>query len=122
MVQAVGLPRLARERLRGVVAEFLAPHGLAPEDIGFWMLNPRSPQILDAVGESLRLDEAALAPSWSAWEANGNVISATVFFILDELRRSARPRAGSLGMMLSLGAGVTCEMALLRWRDFASDR
>ena len=118
MVQAVGLPRLARERLYGAVGEFLAPHGLAPEDVAFWMVNPRSPQILEAIGDALRLDEAALAPSWAAWERNGNTISATIFFILDELRRSAPPVDGSPGLMLSFGAGVTCEMALLRWHDF----
>jgi alkylresorcinol/alkylpyrone synthase len=117
MLPAVGLPRLARERLHGTVGDFLARYGLAPRDLAFWVVNPRSPKILDAVGEALELSDADLAPSWSAWERYGSTISATVFFILDELRRSAPPADGSLGLMLSLGAGVTCEMALLRWHD-----
>ncbi|HZR81846.1 MAG TPA: 3-oxoacyl-[acyl-carrier-protein] synthase III C-terminal domain-containing protein [Candidatus Binatia bacterium] len=116
MVSAVGLPRVARARLRPSVAEFLAPLGLALEDISLWAINPRSPQILEAIGDALDLSADDLAPSWTAWSRYGNTISATVYFILDTLRTEVRPPAGALGILLSFGAGVTCEMALVRWR------
>jgi alkylresorcinol/alkylpyrone synthase len=106
--------------LASTVAEFLGEHGLARRDVSFWIANPRSPQILDAIGESLDLSQRELEPSWSAWERSGNTISATIFFILEELRRSAPPSDGDLGLMLSFGAGVTCEMVLLRWHEIGS--
>ena len=93
---------------------FLHDHGIAPGDIGFWVVHPGGPRILEAVSESLGLDDEALAPSWAAWERHGNVSSATVFFILRQLRALAPPPAGTLGVMVAFGPGVTCEMVLLR--------
>jgi len=71
--------------------------------------------VLDAVSESLELNEAALQPSWRVWERCGNLSSATAFFILEELQASAPPSDGAHGLMLAIGPGLTCEMILLRW-------
>jgi alkylresorcinol/alkylpyrone synthase len=114
MIEAIGLPRLARRRLNDLVTEFLAPYELTPEAVAFWVINPRSPRILEAMRDALHLGDDALAPTWAAWKSFGNTISATVLFVADALR-ARRPSHGSLGLMLSFGAGVTCEMALVRW-------
>jgi predicted naringenin-chalcone synthase len=42
------------------------------------------------------------------------MLSSSVFFILRALQETAPPPRDSLGVMLALGAGVTCEMALVR--------
>lgn len=117
LVPALALPGLARRQLASIVGEFLGEHGLTRRDVSFWIANPRSPQILEAIGESLDLSQSTLGPSWSAWERSGNTISATIFFILEELCRLTPPSDGDLGLMLSFGAGVTCEMVLLRWHE-----
>lgn len=109
-----GLPGLVRRWLPLAMREFLEPHGLRPEDISFWVVHPRVPQMLDAVRESLKLDEEALKPSRAIWERCGNTVSSSVFFILREIHESAPPPPGELGVMLAVGAGVTCEMVLLR--------
>ncbi len=109
-----GLPRLVRSDLRVKVSSFLDSNGLRIGDISFWVVHPRGPQILEAVGETLHLDDQALAASWAVWEGCGNMVSSSVFFVLRELQRSVPPRDGDLGVMLALGAGVTCEMMLLR--------
>jgi alkylresorcinol/alkylpyrone synthase len=45
----------------------------------------------------------------------GNMSSATVLFVLDEVLRSGRPRPGDWGLMIALGPGFAAEGALLRW-------
>ncbi len=109
-----GLARLVRSHLRAKVGSFLDSRGLRFEDISFWVVHPRGPQILEAVSEALQLDDQALAASWAVWERYGNMISSSVFFVLCELQQSVPPRDGDFGVMLALGAGVTCEMVLLR--------
>ncbi len=52
--------------------------------------------------------------SWAVWERCGNTISSAVFFILQHLQEVDPPADGDLGVMLAVGAGVSCEMVLLR--------
>ena len=122
LVLSPRLPRLIERRLRAVVDEFLHAHAVALEDVEFWIVHPGGPKILDAVASGLQLPDRLLAPTWETWEEAGNLSSATVFFVLEHLRRSAPPRAGSLGLMLAFGPGVTCEMVLLRSGGWLSRR
>jgi alkylresorcinol/alkylpyrone synthase len=108
------LPGLVREHVRETVTAFLSSCDVSLRDVGFWVVHPGGPKILQAVGEGLGLDEGALQPSWRVWSRCGNVSSATVFFILREIAASATPPPGALGVMLAFGPGLTCEMALLR--------
>jgi len=108
------LPDLVRARLRETVVAFLERNGLSLGEVGFWIVHPGGPKILDAAADALGLSEEALRPAWEVWERCGNLSSATVFFILRELQRSAAPRAGTPGVMMAFGPGVTCEMVLLR--------
>jgi alkylresorcinol/alkylpyrone synthase len=45
----------------------------------------------------------------------GNMSSATVVFVLDDLLRSGEPVPGDWGLMIALGPGFAAEGALLRW-------
>jgi predicted naringenin-chalcone synthase len=93
---------------------FLAGSNRTRSEIAFWAIQPRSPELLDAAAASLDLPESALAASRAVWRRRGNMISASLFHVLDELRTAAPPAAGQLGMMISFGAGFGCEMVLLR--------
>ena len=113
-VLSPALPELVHARLRQTVVGFLERNGLGLSDVGFWIVHPGGPKILDAAADALGLSDEALRPTWDVWEQCGNLSSATVFFILRELQRSAPPREGTLGVMMAFGPGVTCEMMLLR--------
>jgi alkylresorcinol/alkylpyrone synthase len=110
------LPSCFRAHLRAGVEAFLGARGLRVSDLCFYVVHPGGPRVLDAVAESLGLCDPLLRPSWEVWECYGNLSSTTVFFILQELQRSALPKDGELGLMLAVGPGLTCEMVLLRWR------
>lgn len=115
-VLARDLPNRFRVHLRAAAEAFLRAQGLARSDVRFYVIHPGGPKVLNAVAESLQLSDAAVQPSWRVWERYGNLSSATVFFILEELDLSVRPNDGELGLMLAVGPGLTCEMALLCWR------
>lgn len=114
LVLSAHLPRLIQSRLGALVDAFLTRYGVAREDLGFWVVHPGGPRIIEAVAESLRLSTRDLAPTWDVWQACGNVSSATVFFILRHIAETTPPSPGALGLMLAFGPGVSCELVLLR--------
>jgi len=108
------LASILRRELGREIDRFLARHALGRGEIAFWVVHPRSPELLDAAAASLGLADSALDASRAVWRRNGNMISAAVFHVLDELRASAPPAEGALGMVIAFGAGFACEMVLLR--------
>jgi alkylresorcinol/alkylpyrone synthase len=109
-----GVAHFIRGFLPGSVRSFLDQHRLTHGDISFWVVHPRSPQVLSAARDALELEDSALQPSWAVWRRCGNLISASMFFILGQLRELRNTSRGDLGLMVAVGAGMTCEMALLR--------
>ncbi len=68
-----------------------------------------------AGGALMGLDESAVAHSRHVLRHFGNMSSATVLFVLDEVLRRGRPESGDWGLMIALGPGFAAEGALLRW-------
>jgi alkylresorcinol/alkylpyrone synthase len=63
----------------------------------------------------LGLTPQQLAPSWTILKDYGNMSSATVLFVLDEMMRNARPQPGELGTIVAFGPGVSGEILLAKW-------
>ena len=103
-----------RRELGEVVDRFLARRRIARQDIAFWVIHPRNPELLEAAAMSLGVADDELTASYAVWRRSGNVISAAVFHVLRELSASTPPQDGALGMMIAYGAGFGCEMVLLR--------
>jgi alkylresorcinol/alkylpyrone synthase len=114
LVLSPRLPEVLGEVVAPAVDAFLAESGLERRDLAFWAIHPGGPRILDAIGDALDLDDDALAPVWRAWSRNGNVVSATIFFILREIAATVAPPPGSLGLALAVGPGLSLELLLLR--------
>jgi alkylresorcinol/alkylpyrone synthase len=45
----------------------------------------------------------------------GNLSSASVLVVLEELQTNQRPAPGTYGLMLAMGPGFCSELLLLRW-------
>jgi predicted naringenin-chalcone synthase len=95
-------------RSANVNAEILGPY--TTDDISLWGVHPGGRTILDAVERGLALPPDALAASRSVLERFGNMSSATVMFVLEELMRQAQP--GERGCAMSFGPGLTAETML----------
>ncbi len=113
-VLSSALASVVRTRLRATVQDFLAANALDLRDVGFWVVHPGGPKILESVADALDLTDDQLGASWRVWERHGNLSSATVFFILRELQATSPPPTGALGVMMAFGPGVTCELVLFR--------
>ena len=115
IVLTAGLSDVIERELAAVVTSFLATHGLTVDDIGTWMTHPGGPKVIDAVQHSLKLPDSAMAVSRRSLADVGNLSSASVLHVMEMTRALCAPPAGSYGMMIGLGPGVSVELILLRW-------
>lgn len=86
--------------------------GVDPGGIDLWAVHPGGRSILDAVAHGFDLPEAALSTSRSILRNNGNMSSATVMFVLEEML--ATRVAGQRGCAMAFGPGLSAETMRFR--------
>ena len=104
------LPAVIEERLESFVSAWLDENGYAAQDISHWAVHPGGPRILSAVERGLALESDMLSTSRAVLSEFGNMSSATLLFILKQMR--VRRLEGPV-VMLGFGPGVFAEAALL---------
>jgi alkylresorcinol/alkylpyrone synthase len=109
------VPNLVRQRLGGDVDAFLAEMGCARGHIGSWVLHTGGPKVLEATQAALGLEKGQLAASWDCLRKTGNLSSASVLVVLEEVMKRRRPEPGTLGLLAAMGPGFCSELVLLRW-------
>ncbi len=109
------VPDLVRKNLARDVDDFLAERGLARADIGSWVLHTGGPKILEATAEALGLNNGELDVSWQCLRRTGNLSSASVLVVLEEVMKNRRPAPGTLGLLAAMGPGFCSELLLLQW-------
>ena len=107
-------PFVRREVASGV-DKFLAAQGLKRSDITRWVMHPGGRRIIEVMAERLGLDKSDLAPTEAVLSEHGNMSSVTVLFVLDEILRRERPRAGERGLLGAFGPGFGAEFALVEF-------
>jgi alkylresorcinol/alkylpyrone synthase len=68
------------------------------------------------MSERLGLTPQDLAATEDVLSEHGNMSSVTVLFVLDQILRCQRPRAGERGVLGAFGPGFGAELALLEFR------
>ena len=109
MTLAASVPDLIGAHLARWLEQWLGQHGLGFGDVASWAVHPGGPRILSAVGDALGLTNSALEVSRDVLAEYGNMSSATVLFILDELRRRDAPGPC---VALAFGPGLVVEAVL----------
>ncbi len=109
------IPALLAANLEAFVDRLLARNHLQRADIASWAVHPGSAKILSNTAQRLGLPAHALDGSFSILNDFGNMSSPTILFILEQVAREKRLRAGDYGVLLAFGPGLTLEGALLRW-------
>jgi predicted naringenin-chalcone synthase len=84
--------------------------GKTPASIDLWAVHPGGRSILDSVEKSMDLPVDALADSRSVLARCGNMSSATVMFVLQQIME--RAQSGQQGCAMSFGPGLTAETML----------
>ncbi len=109
------IPDLVRKNLARDLDNFLAERGLTRADIGNWALHTGGPKILEATAEALDLKNGELEVSWQCLRRTGNLSSASVLVVLEEVMKNRRPEPGTLGLLAAMGPGFCSEFVLLEW-------
>ncbi len=120
VVLSADVPAVVLEHAGADVDGFLGDHELRREDIAAWISHPGGPKVLQAMQEALGLPETAFAASWRELREVGNLSSASVLMVLEDVMAQPPPQ-GSHGLLIAMGPGFCSEMVLLRWdRDRVS--
>ncbi len=109
------VPKIIREHLPEDVDRFLAKHDLQRSDIGSWIMHTGGPKVLEAMSGSLGLPDAACEASWECLRRVGNLSSASVLLVLEDVMLHKRPQPGTWGVLAALGPGFCSQLLLLRW-------
>ena len=109
------VPVLIREHLGHDVDTFLADQGYQRSDIGSWVLHTGGPKVLEATAAALELNNGQLDASWDCLRKVGNLSSASVLVVLEDVMRNRRPQPGTLGLLAAMGPGFCSELVLLQW-------
>ena len=109
------IPDLVRKNLAHDLDDFLAERGLTRAGIGNWVLHTGGPKILEATAEALGLQNGELEVSWQCLRRTGNLSSASVLVVLEEVMKNRRPTPGTLGLLAAMGPGFCAEFVLLEW-------
>ncbi|TDF92805.1 type III polyketide synthase [Paenibacillus piri] len=77
-----------------------------------WAIHPGGKGIIDTLEETFGLTEEQTRPSRTVLRNYGNMSSATIIFVLNEMRHELQSRSSgpANGVSLAFGPGLTCEM------------
>jgi len=107
--------RIGAAMMKEMADCLLAAQGLKRTDVSHFVLHSAGRRVIEQARQLMDLGEADVAPSRRVLREFGNMSSATVFFVLDDVLRRSAPAPEDWGLMIALGPGFAAEGALLRW-------
>ena len=79
------LPDYIENGVGSIIEGFLASQELTKADIALWAVHPGGTKIIQKVQASLGLTEAQVADSWEMLRQYGNMLSASVLFVMERM-------------------------------------
>ncbi|RZC59579.1 hypothetical protein C5167_006882 [Papaver somniferum] len=114
------VPGLISKNIEKSLDEAFKPIGITDWNSLFWIAHPGGPAILDQVEAKLGLKEEKLKATRHVLSEYGNMSSACVLFILDEMRKKSLEEGKSTtgdglewGVLFGFGPGLTVETVVL---------
>ncbi|KAK3039443.1 hypothetical protein RJ639_029242 [Escallonia herrerae] len=111
---------LISNNIENSLVEAFKPLGISDWNSLFWITHPGGPGILDQVEKKLALKPEKLKPSRHVLNEYGNMSSACVLFIMDEIRKSSAKNGLKTtgqglewGVLFGFGPGLTVETVVL---------
>ncbi|CAN1126579.1 Chalcone synthase [Linum perenne] len=114
------VPGLISKNIEKSLVEAFKPLGISDWNSLFWIAHPGGPAILDQVEEKLGLKPEKMRATREVLKEYGNMSSACVLFIMDEMRKKSTEE-GKLtngeglewGVLFGFGPGLTVETVVL---------
>lgn len=104
--------RFATRRVPQCIEEALSDAGLAVPDIDMFVLHQANARIIDAVAKRLHADRDKFPTNL---ERVGNMSSASIPVLLDELNRQGKLHRGDRIVLAGFGAGLTIGACVMTW-------
>ena len=115
IILSTEVPTLIRQNLGRDVDAFLADNGHKRSELKSFVLHTGGPKVLDASADALGLHNGQLDASWDCLRKVGNLSSASVLVVLEDVMKNRRPEPGTLGLLAAMGPGFCSELLLLQW-------
>jgi alkylresorcinol/alkylpyrone synthase len=109
------VPNLIRQNLGRDVDAFVKDNGYDRSDLKSFVLHTGGPKVLEASAAALGLNNGQLDASWDCLRKVGNLSSASVLVVLEDVMKHRRPEPGTLGLLAAMGPGFCSELVLLKW-------
>lgn len=107
------IPGIIAADFNALTGEALAAAAMQKEDITDWCIHPGGKKILEAVHTSLGLAEAELQASYDVLRNYGNMSSATLLFVLQQVMQQAPAKDNRHIFAAAFGPGLTMETLIL---------
>ncbi|CAI0436754.1 unnamed protein product [Linum tenue] len=114
------VPGLVSKNIEKCLDDAFRPLGISDWNSLFWAAHPGGPAILDQIEAKLELKEEKLRASRHVLAEYGNMSSACVLFILDEMRKKSAADGCATtgegldwGVLFGFGPGLTVETVVL---------
>ncbi|EPR29980.1 Chalcone synthase-type polyketide synthase [Geobacillus sp. WSUCF1] len=107
------IPAIVRSWLRPQVESFLQEHGLGLGDLHYFIAHPGGRKVIEAYEEAFGFGPEQTKAARDVLARYGNMSSATVYFVLEQMMR--QPLSPGHGLLIALGPGFSAEMVLLQW-------
>lgn len=117
MILSREVPGKINPAIRAFLLELLAKAGLSLDDAlkrATFAIHPGGPKIIDSIKESLELSEEQVAPSRKVLLERGNMSSATLPHVWEEIARLSLPRDHPV-ISLAFGPGLTVFGGVFLW-------
>ena len=109
------LPDRAGAGLRALVEDFLGAQDLSPAAIDHWLVHPGGRRIIESVQGALDLCDEQVGISYDVLANHGNVGTPSILYVLKRTIDERAPEPGELGLMVTIGPGITVGLMLLQW-------
>lgn len=110
MTLSTEVPRIISTKIKPWLEDWLGQQGRSLGSIRSWAVHPGGPRILSAFGEAMDLPRSELDPSYNVLSQYGNMSSATILFILENLQNMPTETSA---VAIAFGPGLSVEAMLL---------
>ena len=109
------IPSIVTSLVRENIMELLDEYRLTVSQITHYIAHPGGAKVMEAYAAALDLTNGELQCALEVLRNFGNMSSATVFFVLEQVLKETRSGSGEYGLASALGPGFSSELALLQW-------
>ncbi len=111
MILSSYVPDIIESNIADIISPLLQQFEITQKEIGIWAVHPGGRAIIDKIVKALSLNEEQVQSSRRVLANFGNMSSATVLFVLEDILKQS-PKQGTKVLPIAFGPGLTIESGL----------